>query len=125
MVLAFLTIAVVLEVAAFLFQRSAIEIGRGAEIAPGVARKLLLPGWYLLAWVPILAKWGLALLAWRQGDLLAAIALVAIAWAAKLWLPVPHRLFAPVFQRRVSRSMLGEYGREANALIVTMMRLGL
>ncbi len=88
----------------FLAQRSSLEIGRVNDLNPK-SRKLMLPIWYLSAWPTILSKYSLAVWIFFDFGILVAIGLLGASFLFKVVIPVPHKHFIPMFERRLLKDI--------------------
>ena len=115
-------VAALCEACLFLMQRSALEICRASDIDARTSRHML-PLWYALVWPVKAAKWIAAVLLWRAGDLFVALTIVGVAFLLNIVIPVPHSLFVPLFERKVSNDIAGDNPYAAK-LLVALMRVG-
>lgn len=90
----------VLEYFAFGLQRSALliarEVGGGQELV-----SILLPRWFPAVWLLSIAKWSLLVYVAFSWSLAIAAGLLVASFATVI-LPIPYRLYIPVFLARVA-----------------------
>lgn len=89
----------VLEHFTFGLQRSALLIAR--EAGSDLLVSILLPRWFPAVWLLSIAKWSLLVYVAFSWSLAVAAGLLVASFATSL-LPIPYRLYIPVFRARVA-----------------------
>ena len=84
----------------FAMQRSSLEISRNAEIDPKQGR-LMLPYWYSLIWPIKIGKYYVAYLIYQNLGIWFALGCLAIPLVVSTVMPIPHRYFIKIFNKKI------------------------
>ena len=112
--LALFVVLAVLMFGAFGMQRTTLLLAREANTS-SKATAMLLPAWFPAVWVPRLAKWGLLLYIAVSWSWWVALGLFVAELVLSAVLPIPSRLYLPLFRRRIEQ-LRGEHANLANSL---------
>jgi hypothetical protein len=96
------SIIFVLEFTAFGMARAALLVSREAGVPYDLASPLL-PPWFSACWIVRLAKWGVLVFiaySWSWG---VAAGLLVADFVLSSILPIPYRLYLPIFERRIAQ----------------------
>lgn len=95
----------IVKFALFGMQRASLLISRNAGIEWHGGGKLLLPTWYPLSWLVIIASWGLLIAIALFWSWKLAIALWIGSYLLGIIVPIPYSAYKGVFQRRIDQVM--------------------
>ena len=101
MLISFIFLATLL-FAAFGMQRATLLLSREANTS-SQATALLLPVWFPIVWIPRIAKWILLIYIAISWSWWIAIGLALGEIIISSFLPIPYRLYLPIFRRRISQ----------------------
>lgn len=84
----------------FSMQRSSLEISREHNIDQKTGR-FMLPLWYVSVWPTKIAKYIVIYYIYMASGIWVAVACLVVPFALSAVIPIPHRYFIPMFERKV------------------------